>query len=184
MDLSAAVYDPLSLTQIIGYIAAFCGILAFLQHDDRRMKILLVFQAAFLVAHFGFLGAYTGMFAAVLAGSRAGLSIFDGARRRKRFLVPVYFVLTVCLGWFSYQNPVDLLPLAAAVTGVIAFFYLHGIRMRLVLSIGTCFWLAHNIMKVSYGPIVMESTMLIVQSVTIWRMMRRARRISELADAV
>lgn len=171
--LGADVYDPFSLTQIIGYLAAVVGVFAFAQHDDMRMRGLLCLMGCIIVLHFVMLGAYAAAMAAGLAGSRAGLSMFSHFRRHRHIISIIYAVITIWMGASLYERFIDILPLFAALTGTYAFFYLDGIKMRLVLMCGTTFWLTHNLLALSYGPSVMEFLVLSSNVRTIYQMLKK-----------
>ena len=48
--------NPLSPAQLIGYVALVLGVSAFLQRDDRRMKLLIAVECFVYVAYFLLLG--------------------------------------------------------------------------------------------------------------------------------
>lgn len=167
--------DPFSLVQIIGYIAAVIGIIAFLQSSDIRMKLLIVTMGLLNIVHFLMLGAYVGAANVALATSRAGLSMFEGIRRKARFVVPIYIALSAAFLILTYQQPADYFSFMAGVIGSYAFFCLNGYKLRAALVCGGLCWLIHNIMVLSYGPAFMEVCILTINATMTWRLYKKGR---------
>ena len=172
MDLvfSSDPYHPLSLVQIIGYVGMALGVITFLQKSDVRMKIYMVVMTTILCVHFTLLGRYMAAISAVLAGSRAGLSIFDFVRKNAHSFAAVYFVITCIVAYITYESWIDILAFMATLNGTFAFFYLQGLWLRFALLFGGALWLIHNILALSYGPLVMEAFILLANITTIYRL--------------
>lgn len=170
MDNAVNIYDPFSFVQILGYIAMVLGIVALLQKNDTRLKIIMMCMAMIVSVHFYLLGSYVGAVGAALSGTRAGLSIFQKIRDRRLFFFIFFAGLTIVLGILTYQRPLDLLPLIASINGSYAFFYLEKLPMRYFMLFGTTLWLIHNIMALSYGPAIMEMFILSANLITIYRL--------------
>ena len=72
--------------------------------------------------------------------------------------------------WFNRKELVDLLPVASALLGTSAVFYLSGIRMRLVMMLSTIFWIIHNAVFISIGPLLMELFIFAVTARTVYKL--------------
>jgi uncharacterized membrane protein (UPF0136 family) len=127
------IYDPLSLPQILGYIATIFGIIGFQQKDDTKLKIFVLMMSGFIVSHFILMESYTAAISAGLAASRWGLSIFVVVRKRAHIFVPLFVSLFVISGVLTYEQWYDVLPPAASICGTFALFYFTRIRLRLML---------------------------------------------------
>jgi hypothetical protein len=53
---------------------------------------------------------------------------------------------------------------------------LRGIQMRIAFLIGACCWLTNNILVGSIGGTLLELTVITVNSLTIFRMLREQKR--------
>lgn len=166
----SGIADPFSMVQIIGYVGMVLGVVAFLQKNDVRMKVLVAVMGCVLCAHFMMLERFVAAFAALLAGSRAGLSIFKWVRMRAHYFSAFYIIVTLLLLYFTYESWVDILAFLASFIGIIAFFYLHGLWLRYVLLLGGACWFLHNVLALSYGPAMMEAFIIIANMVTIYRL--------------
>ncbi|EEX36124.1 hypothetical protein VIB_002438 [Vibrio metschnikovii CIP 69.14] len=61
--------------------------------------------------------------------------------------------------------------------GTFAIFMLRGVSMRIAFLIGACCWLTNNILIGSIGGTLLELTVIMVNSVTIYRLLRDQKRI-------
>ena len=156
------------IAQAIGFLAFGLGVTGFLQKRDQRMKSIMTGQAVIMAVHFAMLGAYGGMVAAGVTAVRnmAAMSA------RARPLAPVFILIYIVLGYFSYSVWYDVLPIIAVCIGTVAFFYLEGIATRLCLGGATSLWLVHNIAAGSIGPSLMEIVNLGAHFTTIYRLYR------------
>src|SRR5512146_3080121 len=68
--------NPLSPAQLLGYVALVLGVSAFLQRDDRRLKLLIAAECFVYVAHFLLLGRPPAASSAGVSGVRNLLSVW------------------------------------------------------------------------------------------------------------
>ena len=172
----SAIQDPFSLAQIVGYVATVIGVIGFSQHDDSKMRLYVFVMGLTLVVHFFLLGAFTATLAAFLAASRVGLSMIPRLRQNPHPIAISYVLMTVLMGLYLYERPLDIFPLFASMMGIYGFFYCEGIRMRVILFFGGGFWLTHNVLAMSYGPSVMEVFILVSNARTIMAMKKGAKK--------
>jgi len=175
--------DPFSPAQFVGYVAMMLGIIAFLQKDDVRMKLLVAVMGCVMCAHFIMLDRFMAGFSALLAGSRAGLSVFEWVRLKAHYFSVFYMLVSCILLYLTYQNWVDILAFLAAIIGITAFFYLHGLWLRYVLLLGGMCWFSHNVLAGSYGPAVMEAFIIMANIVTIYRLQVQQKKLPSRKEA-
>lgn len=180
--MSGDITDPLSLPQILGYCATVLGITAFLQKDDMRLRGFISAMSVLLITHFILMGSYTAALSAALAASRWWLTIFPWVRSRGRYFVPFYVCAFLTTAFFTYERWFDLLPPMASIGGTFALFYLHRLKMRLVLMCGGSLWCLHNVMALSYGPAVMEAFMIVSNITMMTRMVLEQRKLSRAVE--
>lgn len=171
------VTHPLSLPQILGYIATIFGIIGFQQKDDTKLRIFVCCMSVFIVSHFILIGSYAAAFSAGLAATRWGLSIFATVRKYAHFLVPLYVALFIGGGYITYTTWLDVLPVIASISGTFALFYCSGLRLRVVLLIGGTLWIVHNLLALSYGPFVMESFIFFSNAIMIYRFVIERKKL-------
>lgn len=174
---SADVTHPLSLPQILGYIATLFGIIGFQQKDDTKLRIFVCCMSSFIVAHFILMGSYAAAVSAALAMSRWALSIFAVVRKYAHILVPLYIILFIGGGYLTYERWIDVLPVIASISGTYALFYCSRLRLRLVLLFGGSFWIAHNLLALSYGPLVMEAFIFMSNALMIYRFIMENKKL-------
>lgn len=166
---SGDLYHPLSLPQILGYIATVFGIIGFQQKDDTKLKLYVLAMSGFIVAHFVLMGSFAAALSAALAASRWGLSIFTAVRARAHIFVPLFVLVFTASGYLTYEHWYDALPPFGSICGTFGLFYFTRLKLRLILLFSGTMWLVHNIASLSYGPIAMESFIFLSNAVMILR---------------
>jgi hypothetical protein len=72
----------------------------------------------------------------------------------------------------------SLLPIAASCIGTTALFFLHGLRMRALMLLGTLLWLANNLLVGSIGGTLLEACLALANLRTIAQLWRAERQAS------
>lgn len=123
--------QALSLVALGLCIAAFSS-----KQDDRLLLILVLANIAFAL-HFAFLGGWVAASLTTLIIIRIIL-----ARRFKGSWLATMLLLaaSAAAAAVTWQDPLDVLPLTAAVLGMVGMFLLHGIAMRVVLAGAALAW--------------------------------------------
>jgi len=150
--------------QLFGYAAFVLGVLSFLQKDDRRFKLYMSAECLAYVVHFALLGNPTAVASSVISVSRSVLSLYTTAA----WVAFVMVALNLALGWGLVELWWNWLPLLASCIGTLALFLLSGIRMRLVMLLGTGCWLVNNILSGSIGGTALELVILVTNLRTIF----------------
>jgi len=152
--------------QGLGFVAFGFGILAFLQKQERHLKIIQTGQCLFLLIHFILLGATGGAIAAGIAGVRNIFSLITTTKKIAPFFMSAFMVL----GIWGYDTPIDILPIIGSICSTISIFYLSGIKMRLGFLFSSSLWIIHNVVVMSYGPFLMEVLISSSLLLTIFRL--------------
>lgn len=158
----------LSPAQLVGYLAFVLGVTAFLQRDDRRLKLFLFTESAAYVAHFLLLGNPTAASSAAVSGARTLLSVRFRSRRLAVIVIAVYLGLAAVLS----RTAAGWLPAVGSCFATWGLFTQHGIRMRVLVLVSTLLWLANNVVSGSIGGTVLEAFIAAVSVVTLVRMIR------------
>ena len=120
----------------------------------------------FRFLRFALLGAFTACLSALLSVVRTGLSI----KTRSRTVAYIFIVMTLAIGLYFADVWYDLFPIIGTCIGTYALYCLSGIKMRLAFLCGALCWLTNNIIVGSIGGTMLEATLLMVNSFTIWRL--------------
>lgn len=158
----------LSPAQLFGYLAFALGMACFLQTDDRRFKIFMALECLSYVVHFALLGQPTAVASSLVSLGRSVAAI----RSRSPWVAGFFIALSLGLGAWLQTGWLSLLPIAASCIGTTALFFLHGVRMRLLMLVGTLLWLANNLLVGSIGGSLLEATIAVTNGWTIWRLWR------------
>lgn len=156
----------LNVAQFFGLLSFTLGILCFYQRNDRKLKIMMLLLQLNNVLHFGLLGAWTASLSSLLSVARTGLAI----RTKSRQLAYLFILLSIALGIVVGERWTDIFAILGSCMGTYAVFCLSGIRMRLAFLLGAIFWLTNNIIVGSLGGTLLESTLIVVNLITIYRL--------------
>lgn len=143
-------YD--NLTHALGFIGCGIGGLAFLFKSDKKMKVTYALAESTFSIHFFMLGAMTASMMTALVGIRSLCSL---SLKLKGLYLP-FMGLHLIFGGAKAEAPADLLALIGSLIATHAFFKLTGTKLRIWLIVVCLLWLAHNIIKLSYGGIILE----------------------------
>ncbi|EKO3390933.1 YgjV family protein [Vibrio fluvialis] len=162
----------LSLAQALGFVSFGLGISTFYQKNDRRLKIVMfVFNLNHLL-HFILLGSAVSALSAALSAMRTASSIYTSSK----YVAAIFLLAGAGLGLYIAEHWWDLWPVIGTMIGTFAIFMLRGIQMRIAFLIGACCWLTNNILVGSIGGTLLELTVITVNSLTIFRMLREQKR--------
>jgi hypothetical protein len=161
--------DAFSIPQLFGYVAFVLGVSSFLQKNDRRFKLFMTGECIAYVVHFWLLGNPTAVASSAVSTTRSALSLYT----RSVWVAVAVVAVNLWLGWGLAKAWWNWFPILASCVGTLSLFLLQGIRMRLVMLLGTALWIANNVMSGSIGGSALEAVIFVVNSHTIWRMSRQ-----------
>lgn len=171
--------DFFAPAQWVGYAAFVLGVASFLQTSDRHFKRLMTAECAAYVVHFAMLGNPTAVASSLVSMVRSWLSLHTASP----WVAAAVVAVNIALGSWLAEKPTDWLPLVASCLGTLALFLLKGVRMRLLMLVGTACWIANNIIAGSVGGTALELVVAAVNVVTIVRLQRQARQAKQLEAA-
>ena len=154
------------LGQIFGVLGFLVAIFTFTQKNDIKLKLSLIAMFALQTIHFMLLGSTTGMIANGLNFLRTIVSIKSN---HKSFGI-VFILLNIIWGASNVERWIDIFPIFGACIGTYAIFYASGITMRRLFICGALFWLTNNIYIGSIGGVLLELSVIVVNSFTIYRL--------------
>lgn len=155
-----------SPAQCIGYVAFVLGVTAFLQKDDRRLKLLVASECLAYTVHFRMLGNLPASLSAFVSSGRCLLAL----RTRSIVLAVLIIALNLALGVAFVTTNAGWLPVISSCLGTVAVFMLEGVAMRLVLMVCTLLWLTNNIITGSVGGTLLETTIAVANLATMIRL--------------
>jgi hypothetical protein len=156
----------INLVQGLDFLAFAVSIYAFSRTSDTQLRIGQAAQSLILALHFYLLGAHTAATMSLLTVVRNFLSL----HKKIRHLAVMFIGIYIAFGIYTYNELVDILPILSTLLGTIAVFYLSGIKMRLAMMLSTTFWIIHNAIFISIGPLLMELFILTTTARTVYRL--------------
>jgi len=162
----------LDTAQLFGYCAFVLGVASFLQKSDVRFKVFMAAECVAYVVHFGLLGNPTAAASSLVSVTRSVVSIYS----RSLWIALGFVAINLALGYRLATVWWNWLPLIASCIGTLALFLLHGVRMRLLMLVGTALWIANNVMSGSIGGTALELVIAVTNSYTIFKLWRHTPR--------
>ncbi len=157
--------------QVVSLVALGLCVLAFSSKDDRKLMSLLVSANIAFAIQFALFGSWASALLTLLVIVRIVLA----RRYARNYWVMSGVLAASCLGaWFTWQGPVDLLPLLAMFLGTLGMFLLRGVPMRLMLAAAATAWLLANLVVGSIGGVVAEAIVVFTNLITIFRLIRQS----------
>lgn len=152
--------------QLLGIISYILGVSFFYQKDDRKLKILMIIFNINHMIHFLLLGALVSALSSFVSILRTFASMYTSSK-----YVALVFILVGSMFSLTYVSELtDLFALLGMSVGTYSIFMLKGVLLRVGLLLGSVLWLVNNIFVGSFGGILLESTLIIVNLVTIKRL--------------
>lgn len=152
--------------QVVGLIGFAVGATTFLQGCDRAFRQRLTLACYLIGVHFWLLGVPAAATSTVLSGTRCWLS----GLTRSTWVMLLFIGLTLGIGSQVMQSPVEWLAICGSCLSTFALFKLRGLAMRWLILAGTLCWLVNNLIAGSVGGILLESTYLAANLLTIYRL--------------
>lgn len=141
--------------QLIGIIAFVITAFGFLQHNDRKMKIILTIATFIWVVHFFLLSAYTASAVVFSIAIRQFTSTyFDNHPFSFKLKMAIFFgIVHSIVSFIVWQNAISIFPLISALSATISMFLLSGKKMRWGMLLAEVSWFIHNVYFISFGGI-------------------------------
>ncbi|MDK9561182.1 YgjV family protein [Gallibacterium anatis] len=160
-----------NLPQFLGVLAFILGVLSFYQRNDRKLKIVMLVQNLTYMSHFILLGSSVSALSSLLSACRTATSIYVSSKYVALFFV----IIGIVFGYTVADSFWQFFPIFGTTIGTISLFLLKAIPMRLLMLVGSGCWLTNNILVGSFGGILLESTVIVMNSITILRLVLQNR---------
>jgi len=155
--------------QTIWLIAFIVWVIAFLHKKDKYLYMWLMIAQFFWIIHFFLMWLYVWAFVNIIWFIRSFIAL--KYKHIKEF-IPIFILIYIFIGFLSYNNIFDILPLLAWFFGTLAFLYFSWIKWRFVLLICSFLWLNYNIIWNSIWWIITEIFMIIAGLISIYRLIK------------
>ena len=169
--MNPAFSEPFSFAQVAGYVAFVLGVSAFLQRNDRRLKILNALQGLVYAVHFFLLGNLSAAGSALVCGARSGSAAFVSAR----WPVVPFVAANLAVGFLVAHSAQDWLPVAGFSVGTVSVFLLRGIPLRAGMFASSALVVVAAWLSGSIGGVALESSICTANAITALRLMRARR---------
>lgn len=168
-----------TLAQAVGFLAAFFGLWAMCQPNEKTLKRISLLHRLSYIVHFLLLGLNLAVLANVIGFIRIWISLYS----RSWFWVIAICAVSLAVAVFSKPTSlVAVLPIMSSMILTVTLFRLTGRPFRIGLILGSALWIVHNVWAGSYGGVLLESGMIVS---TLWgwyRAEKEAKKARHDAD--
>ncbi|NQY25374.1 MAG: YgjV family protein [Campylobacteraceae bacterium] len=161
------------LSQIFVGIAICFDITSFQFKDRRKIIMCFFFASIFIGLHFLLLEQYTAASLAVVAALRFVSSIFTSSKK----LMSVFLIACAVVTFFTYAGILSIFSYLGASINTIASFCKKDEHLRLIMMIGTLFWIVNNYFANSPAAVFMESLFLCSNIIGYYRHYIKPKRV-------
>ncbi|MEW6754189.1 MAG: YgjV family protein [Candidatus Latescibacterota bacterium] len=170
--------SPFVLSQVLAGLAFGLGLMSVQFRSRRRVLLCLALSTAANASHFVLLGRHAAAALLVLIGVRYLVAI-AWLDRRLMYL----FLLATAAGFAAtWDGPLGLLALLAALVGTYGSFQAADRTLRRCLIAGNSAWLLHNALAMTPVAALMEAFNLTSNVLAYWRFHARRRTSSQAAS--
>lgn len=159
------------LAQCVGLIALIVGASAFLQKNDHKLRRNLTIYTLLMGLQFVMLGLWAGALMAWLGTIRTYLSM----RTRNVWVMAGFIVGAWLIAIPTVNSAIDYFPIVGATLGTWAMFRESGLRMRLLMFLGTLCWVTHNFVVGSIGGTIIEGLFLGINASTMFKLLKQQK---------
>jgi len=161
------------VSQVLVGIAIIFDILSF-QFKDRKRIVQCLFVSGILIStHFFLLGHQTAGLLMLVATLRYLTSIFTTSSKA----MWVFIGLAITVTAFSYEGMLSILSLSGTAFHTAGAFSKNDKRLRILMIIGTLFWIPHNYLASSPVAVIMELLFLSSNLVGYYRHYLRGQQL-------
>ncbi|MEC9291769.1 MAG: YgjV family protein [Pseudomonadota bacterium] len=142
-----ALTDPFVLAQVIGILVFISSKGALLISNDLHMKNTLCAVLALSSVQYILLGEWFAFLTVLCASLRFLASNYY----RQDSIMVVFIALFALLGWFSYQTPMDVLPMLGCAIITYGAFKLSQDHLRFAFILSSICWGTYNFIIGAYA---------------------------------
>jgi hypothetical protein len=169
----------LDFPQFLGFVAMAMWLHSQTLKCDRRLNIAWLISNFVWLAHYLLLGGYAGAVSVFLNALRSAIYLIRDWRQSqyRRHLFWALMVVYTIVGIWVARDWIDIFPMLACYSTLIAFFVYGGIRGRITMAVGNFGWLIYAFVHGSYGGFLAGIAAQIIAASTIYRLWRDSRAV-------
>ena len=159
------------VAQILAFFALIANVVAIQLKKKKQILFFWIFAAFFFTLSFIFLQAYSGALACAIAGVQTTLSYFFEKRNKKfpLWLAIISIFVSLLAGFFTYQHPLDLLPIIAAIVYVYSIVQTQEKFIRQLTLLNLFIWIIYDFVIGAYVTAISDAIFIVSTIVAISR---------------
>ncbi len=144
--------DPFILSQILVAIAICFDLLSFQLKKRTHIVLCLSLAGIFISSHFLLLEKWTAATLMIIAVIRYITSYFTTSKQ----IMALFVSASIVSSFFTFQGSLSILSCLGSIFQTMGAFNNDDKKLRLLMIIGTLFWLCHNFFAASPVAVLME----------------------------
>ena len=146
------------VAQILGVLATVANVAS--MQLEKRSQILISFILAgiFFCGNYLLLGGYTGLVVCFIATLQTVTSYIFEIKQKEipKWLISIFFILSIIGGLLTYQNILDILPILGGVTYTWAIIQKKESYIRWITLSNCTLWLIYDIFIKAYSTCISD----------------------------
>lgn len=157
--------------QIVAFLALIANVIAIQLKKKERILFFWIFAAFLFTLSFIFLQAYSGAIACAIAGIQTIISYFFEKRNKKFpfWLVIISIFVSLLAGFFTYHQPLDLLPIIASIVYVSSIIQTQEKFIRQLTLLNLFIWIIYDLIIGAYVTSISDAIFIISTIIAIFR---------------
>lgn len=146
------------IIQGIGLVSTAIFIFSYQIRSPKKLILAQLAASVIVAIHYFLLQQWTGCALNLVSALRAAVCSSEKPWTRSRWTLAGLLVVSVGVGFLSWQGPISLLPIAGMITGAISIFSRNSRVIRVVqMSFTSPVWLIYNIVIGSIPGTITDS---------------------------
>lgn len=159
------------IAQILGIIGIIINVISMQLNDKKKILICYIAANWIFAINFYLLNAYTGAIICFISGFETFINNLYNNKSKKipKWLIFIYFVVSVTLGIYTYSAFVDFIPIIGSILFIGAISVNKESTIRKVTLINMIMWTIYDIFVKSYFAAISDFLMMISSIIGIFR---------------
>lgn len=146
------------LAQISSLISMIVNIVAVQLKTKRQMLLTIIVANLFFVISYVLLKAYVGALIYGIINIEIIINMFFENRGKltPKWLISIYFFISIIVGFFTFNNIIDTLPIIAAIFFIITFRQTKEKYVRFLILENLISWIVYDFFVSAYLAVVSD----------------------------
>ena len=159
------------MAQILGIIGLVLKIIAIQFKDKKKILLMFILVNLTIGIELLLLKAYAGAIVSLTAVAQTTINYIYVKKDKKlpRFYIPIYVIISLSLGIYSYKELMDILTILCAMLYIAIIFQTKEKNIRMLSFFQIVCWITYNIYHMAYTDALFKIGFLISNIIAIYK---------------